>query len=549
MFKSSIYDFDQDNVILNTNVTVGKSYKSKGWALSRQDISKWIPVDVFERDCLVKIDNICSKAIIRFNPRLFYQSDELSNYLKDLFDQGYSNCRIPMKIKINKSNLFSCISSNIDIENYLNIKYIDTQLLVGKSYKSKGWQLSKDVTLKLFPLKEYDKDYLIYINEIESNAKLNFQFRLFYKHTELSEYLQKLHDEGYKGKINAKIIFSEDFNSQEENDDILNSNSQNILFNKDDANEILNTHDCEICGNSYNNSKKSLDEEDKYLNFCSECVEKIISLDTFYLIQSTSLSNFTKKEFIKDKINNNFDQLWDLLIKYEFLVPFGDLYKLEGNEFIENTFSKFILDDDNKKSPIKRKKNKILELVNDEGHNKHFCSVCGEQLNNYETDICELCRDKFLASDYLQDIVTKVPYGIPFTKSNLIEIEGDELKSSLIINKLLKFNLFILKSDNLYQLNNLDILNDFLATYSDSSRRLQINYINDSSGITQVSKNDLASEKNWMKLLDGRIFMIMLYLKKINMNMCLFNLKIMELLCIQKDMVLHMKQKLMLLII
>jgi hypothetical protein len=65
-----------------------------------------------------------------------------------------------MEIKIHKSHLFSNISS---IEKYLHLDFIDTKLLVGKSYSSRGLQLSKEVVSQLFPSGEYAGDYLIYI--------------------------------------------------------------------------------------------------------------------------------------------------------------------------------------------------------------------------------------------------------------------------------------------------------------------------------------------------------------------------------------------------
>ena len=71
MSDSPIRDFDQDHVIITTEVTVGKSYSSRGWALSRTDIHDWVPAEEFERDCKVIIDDISSEAVLRFNPRLF----------------------------------------------------------------------------------------------------------------------------------------------------------------------------------------------------------------------------------------------------------------------------------------------------------------------------------------------------------------------------------------------------------------------------------------------------------------------------------------------
>lgn len=125
MSNSLITDFDQNTSIINTKVTVGKSYKSKGWALSREDIHDWIPVEKFERECKVIINDICSDATLRFNPRLFYESDDLSFYLKELYDKGCSKHKIPMKIKVPKSNFYKNMSN---MDKYGTVNFIGKYL-------------------------------------------------------------------------------------------------------------------------------------------------------------------------------------------------------------------------------------------------------------------------------------------------------------------------------------------------------------------------------------------------------------------------------------
>ena len=488
MSNSPIIDLDQDYVLLNTNVTVGKSYSSRGWALSRQDIHDWIPVEKFERDCKVIIDDICSDAILRFNPRLFYESDELSLYLKELYDNGWYRDKIPMAIKINKSSLFSNIES---VEKYLNLNFIETKLLVGKSYSSKGWQLSKEVVSKLFPSEKYAEEYSIYIDNIESNAKLNLQFRLFYKDDELSEYLEKLHKINPRDKIPAKILFE------------VNSNDLKEEINENEDNVIYDSNCCDICGKEYDSTLDSLDEEGKFPNLCQECIEKIVILNVYKDIKKSSLSNFVKKEFVEANIGSNFDKIWDLLIEYNFLTPLGDLFKLSGNELIENSYSKFLADDDSstKISSKKRNRDKILELIDEEENSQeekteeHVCIVCGIRLNDFGLEKCELCNDKSLATEYLKEFVTKVPYGKNFSKLDLVNVGVDSLNAELFLNKLAKYDLIHFESDIFYKLNEVAFLNDFVEKYSDNPYKLQINYINENSNVLKISKEDLASEE------------------------------------------------------
>ena len=488
MSDSPIIDLDQDYAILNTNVTVGKSYKSRGWALSVKDIHEWIPVEEFEHDCKLIINNIRSDAVIRFNPRLFYESDELSLYLKELYDNGDNRSKIPMKIKIHKNNLFNNI---YNVEKHTHLKNIETRLRVGKSYSSGGWQLSKDVVAQLFPVDQYDEIYSISINNIESNAKLNLQFRLFYKGNQLSEYLEELYHKDANERIPAKIIFEEGFN---ENEEIISTENENLdnPVKENDGDCI-----CSSCGKNYSNIHPTTNN---FLGFCPDCLEKIIALDEFKKIKESSLSNFVKKEFLEEKFGEDYNQIWDLLIKYHFLVKFGDLFKLTGNEDIELNYSKYLLEcsaSDNTRNIASKKRNrdKILELIDgDEEYENKVCTVCGSILKDSEIEKCGSCKDKSLACEYLKRFVTRVSYNKSFSERNLIKMEIPSLEVDLIINKLLNYDLILGESDGFYKLNNVNYLNDFINKYADSPYGLQTNNPNNDSDVLIISKSDLTSE-------------------------------------------------------
>ena len=363
--------------------------------------------------------------------------------------------------------------------------------MVGKSYSSKGWQLSKEVVSKLFPSEKYAEEYSIYIDNIESNAKLNLQFRLFYKDDELSEYLEKLHKINPRDKIPAKILFE------------VNSNDLKEEINENEDNVIYDSNCCDICGKEYDSTLDSLDEEGKFPNLCQECIEKIVILNVYKDIKKSSLSNFVKKEFVEANIGSNFDKIWDLLIEYNFLTLLGDLFKLSGNELIENSYSKFLADDDSstKISSKKRNRDKILELIDEEENSQeekteeHICIVCGIRLNDFGLEKCELCNDKSLATEYLKEFVTKVPYGKNFSKLDLVNVGVDSLNAELFLNKLAKYDLIHFESDIFYKLNEVAFLNDFVEKYSDNPYKLQINYINENSNVLKISKEDLASEE------------------------------------------------------
>ena len=478
MCNSWDVDQNEDFIFIDTNVTVGKSYSSKGWALSRKDIHEWIPVEKFEHECNLIINNITSKAILRFNPRLFYDSSDLSVYLKELYDKGCSKSKIPMRIKVNKNNLYDNLCDKKDY----NIDNFETSLLVGKSYSSMGWQLSKEVVSQFFPYEEYSKDYLICINDIVSKANFNPQFRLFYKSKDLSKYLEDLYQINPRQKVNAKIIFEKESTVV----DVPFEQSESVI-------ESFNTQSvCPICGESYNKSNSS---EIQVKDACNECSEKIQVLRDYNLLKNSSLSNFIKKDFLKDIFDSNLDNRWNLLIKYEFLTPFGNLFKLKGNGDIEKTYSKYLNDSTNENvAHVNKNRQRLLELIGEETEEEK-CIVCGIQLSDYEVDKCESCIDKQLAVEYLHDVVTKVPYGDSFSKQVFIKETGiSGLDATLILEKLLKYDLLI-SSDTFYKLNEVSFLNDFVNKYADLKYELQVNYESDNSSNAIISRKDLASEE------------------------------------------------------
>ena len=477
-------DSDQDYVFIETKVSIGKSYKSKGWALSREDIHDWIPVEEFERDCQVVINGISSEAIIRFNPRLFYESNELSAYLKEFYDKGLSKEKLPMKIKVNKNNFYSNLSS----EHKPSFNNLDTTLLVGKSYSSKGWQLSHDVVSQLFPVGEYYDEYLISINGIESNANLNCQMRLFYKSDELSNYLEELYHENPRQRVDAKIIF-ENTNQNEK------SESNSNICEEETSNEF-NQLLCDICDESYSDKNELADN--RFPNSCPNCIEKIHALEAYNKIKNESFSNFVKKEFIQDAFISNFNYIWELLIKYEFLVPFGDLFKLNNNELLEKKYSKFLSNNLNESIPTKRRnRDAFLELIEEqEGiEEKNTCNICGSVLNNNEINKCDICRDKQLATEYLHNVVLRIPYEKNFSKSDFKRFSKDSLNSELILDKLVQYDLVMSDGSMNYKLNDVSFLNEFVNKFSDNPYELQVNYRTEGSDVPCISKNDLYSEE------------------------------------------------------
>ena len=145
-FKSSNQSEDDKSIFISSKVKVGKSYKSKGWTLNRKDIKDLISVENFEGRCEVKIGDIISEAKLVFHPRLFYDSIQLEHHLKKLYSNGMKDNKLPLFIYFSEDNLFENVNSKYGNNGYL--EEVTTSLRVGKSFKSKGWNLSKDIVSK-----------------------------------------------------------------------------------------------------------------------------------------------------------------------------------------------------------------------------------------------------------------------------------------------------------------------------------------------------------------------------------------------------------------
>lgn len=88
--KKEIYDaiddFGDVNLdYIDTSFTVGKSYSSKGWALTKDVISKILPLSAYEFRFPVYIDGIPVENRLNMQTRLFYNSEELSQKLEELY--------------------------------------------------------------------------------------------------------------------------------------------------------------------------------------------------------------------------------------------------------------------------------------------------------------------------------------------------------------------------------------------------------------------------------------------------------------------------------
>ncbi len=249
--SKKVFPENECNYSVNTFVNLGikKSDVPAGWALNLFDIMEFIPVLRYEFECYIQIRGIIAPCKIRINPRLFYKGSPLKEHLRSVREIDKDR-KIPLEIKFNKEELYK----SLDDFDAMTMDYIDTKLLVGKSYRSLGWGLSKEVVSRIFPLDAYDYMFPVYIDGIPAETRLNIQTRLFYNSIELSQELKRLSDIDAKQKVDARIILNEEY----------------LNYIKKLRKSIISDKKCVICGNSLDRDGKSTK--------CFDCLEKELTV-------------------------------------------------------------------------------------------------------------------------------------------------------------------------------------------------------------------------------------------------------------------------------
>ena len=468
MSNSSYSPESHQEISIFTLVSIGKSYKSKGWALPRRDISKIIPVEKYEGNCHIEIDGIVAPAKFRVNPRLFYRSNVLSKHLEKLH-KSEPNSKVALEIKLNKKQLYSNF-----ISKYLTsepIEFLNMDLPVGKSYNSKGWRINRDITSKFIPLNEYSGIYDIVVDHIPSSAILDVQTRIFYKSDELSAYLKKLYDSNPKQRVNAKIIFDEELVLFE----LKNEGNEEKVESKGDENiKTKNDDKCSFCGNELpkrlNKNLKELSNE--YPNVCKKCLEKIYSLGMFYKFQEKTLVRSINKEHMKNKLDiDDFDYAWDLLLKYEMIEPLASNFRLCGNFEIEQEFKNLFEEGekspelgynpdviamdigDSEESPELGYNPDVITIGKEDETKVKKCRKCGKELTEDEDGKCNDCIQKELVYDYIMQLLPLFSHVARISKKDLPDDEYPEHKKNIIFSKLVEYDIIKDNLDETYSLN------------------------------------------------------------------------------------------------
>ncbi len=183
--NSDNIDLDDEGFFTLKVKTNYSSWENKGWTLGKEEISNVIPINECSAKFDMEVDNIPAKGDIKVLAQLYYDSDEIKDYFKELYGQnpnGWADLKI------------SCD----DLKNFIQKDYIEPSgkiLLKQKSNKSAYEERQWFVNKNIFEYYPFDSGYFncnVIVNGIKSTAKIRCVPKLtFKKNNQLQEYLRE----------------------------------------------------------------------------------------------------------------------------------------------------------------------------------------------------------------------------------------------------------------------------------------------------------------------------------------------------------------------
>ena len=172
---------------INFQVTVGKSYKNKGWAVKRSNLNTFVPEIPYEKECTMYIEEIKIPAKINIHTRLFYfKNEQLSNYLKEL-------------ASIDEKSLLN-INLEIAHGNYY-FKKSDKDLIsfkttFSKTFKTGMFALPREYSKEILPILPYENKCNFYVGDLKVDGKFNMEFRMRFNSNLIVPKLESIKEDG-----------------------------------------------------------------------------------------------------------------------------------------------------------------------------------------------------------------------------------------------------------------------------------------------------------------------------------------------------------------
>lgn len=178
-------------------VTVGKSYKNKGWAIKRSYLLDLVPILSYEHFFTVLLNGIEVNGKLNVHTRLFYKkNEELINYLKKLYDiDPKTQTRIDFILNYGSYQKVPDISG----------KSLSFTAKFSKSLQNGLFAIPRSISKYIFPILPYEDSCNFSINNIDVEGKFNLEFRFKFSNQFAIEQLKSQLDDGDDLEVILKL--------------------------------------------------------------------------------------------------------------------------------------------------------------------------------------------------------------------------------------------------------------------------------------------------------------------------------------------------------
>lgn len=184
--------FDDESFYLSFPVTVGKSYKNKGWAVKRSYLDSFVPKIPYEKECTIFVEGIEIKGKLNIHTRLFYFTNEkLSSYLEKLF---LIDPKTQAKIDLELSHgNYTLKDSEED--------FITFTTTFSKSFKNGMFAMPRKLSKEILPILPYEEECIFSVGDVDASGKFNLEFRFLFNSDSIIPKLTSMKEDGEEIKV------------------------------------------------------------------------------------------------------------------------------------------------------------------------------------------------------------------------------------------------------------------------------------------------------------------------------------------------------------
>lgn len=199
---SKIDDEGYFTINVKTNYS---SWENNGWTLPKEEVSDIIPINECGAKFDMIVDGISAKGNIKVLLQLYYDSAELKDHFKKLYEQ---NPQGSVKLKISCEDLKEFISKEyIEPDGKILLKQKSNQ----SAYEKRQWFVHKNI-FNYYPFDSGYSNCKIIVDGMKSSAKIRITPKLtFKKNTQLQDYLKENEGKEVDVELNIDKFDFEDF--------------------------------------------------------------------------------------------------------------------------------------------------------------------------------------------------------------------------------------------------------------------------------------------------------------------------------------------------